>query len=95
VKVKLPGKILSATNCKQEGDNVLVYTLLGTGISADAMPQIMKLPSATLQFDPKEFKIPLEIEPKAESRPASQPVEKPAKDEEPKKDKDEDKEKGK
>jgi len=95
MKVKLPGKILSVSNCKQEGDNTLVFSLLGTGLSADSMPQIMKLPSATLQIDPKEFKIPLEDEPKAESRPASRKVEKPMKDEEEKKNKDEDKEKDK
>jgi hypothetical protein len=93
MKIKLPGKILSVNNCKQEGENVLVFTLLGSGITADAMPQMMKMPSATLQIDPKEFKIPLEDEPKAESRPASRKVEKPKKDEEEKKSKDEEKDK--
>jgi hypothetical protein len=95
MKVKLPGKVLSVSNCKQEGDNTLVFSLLGSGISADSMPQMMRLPSATLQIDPKEFKIPLEDEPKTESRPASRKVEKPAKDEEEKKNKDEEKEKDK
>jgi hypothetical protein len=95
MKYKLPGKILSVSNCKQEGDHTLVFSLLGTGLTADSMPQLMKLPTATIQIDPKEFKIPLEDEPKAESRPASRKVEKPAKDEEEKKNKDEDKEKDK
>jgi hypothetical protein len=92
MKVKLPGKILSVNNCKQEGDNVLVFSFLGSSLTADSMPQMMKQASATLQIDPKEFKIPLEDEPKAESRPATRKAEKP-KDEEEKKNKDEEKDK--
>jgi hypothetical protein len=91
MKIKLPGKILSVSNCKQEGDNVLVFSVLGSSMSADSMPQMMKMPTATLQIDPKEFKIPLEDEPKSESRPASRKIEKAKADEEEKKNKDEDK----
>jgi hypothetical protein len=92
VRVKLPGKILSVSNCKQDGDQ-LVLQILGSGLSADSIVQMNQPPTATLEIDPKEFKIPLEDEPKTDSRPTSRTAEKPKKDEEEKKNKDEEKEK--
>lgn len=90
MRVKLPGKILSVSNAKQDGDT-LVFQMLGSTIGVDTLSKMNQSPSATLQFDPKEFKIPLEDEPKAaESKPASQKAERPKKDEEEKK-KEEDK----
>jgi hypothetical protein len=94
IRVKLPGKILTVSNAKQEGDNTLVFELLGSSLSLSTLPKMLQVPSATIQIDPKEFKIPLEDEPKAaESKPASRKSEKPKKDEEEKKGKDEDKDK--
>jgi hypothetical protein len=95
MKLKLPGKILSVSNCKQDGDDGLLFQFLGSGLSVDSIAKVNQLPTATFQFDPKEFKIPLEDEPKVESRPTSRKAEKPKKDEEEKKNKDEDKDKDK
>jgi hypothetical protein len=94
MRVKLPGKILSVSNCKQDGDT-LVVQILGSGMTADTVVQMRQPPTATLEIDPKEFKIPLEDEPKADSRPTSRTAEKPKKDEEEKKNKDEEKDKDK
>jgi hypothetical protein len=92
LRIRLPGKILSVSNAKQDGENTLVFEMLGSSINLDTLSKLGQLPSATMQFDPKEFKIPLEDEPKgADSKPASKPVEKPKKDEEEKKEKEEDK----
>jgi hypothetical protein len=87
LKVKLPGKILSVSNAKQDGDNGLTFELLGSNFTVDTIANMAKtkgMITATIQIDPKEFKIPLEDEPKADSKPAK-PVEKPKKDEEEKK----------
>jgi hypothetical protein len=92
MRVKLPGKVLSVSNAKQEGEDVVIFQFLGSNLTLDNMPKMRDIPSATMQFDPKEFKIPLEDEPKAESKPAKKAEEKPKKDEEEKKkDEDEDK----
>ena len=92
MRVKLPGKILSVSNCKQDGDT-LVFQVLGAGMTADTVAQMRQPPTATLEIDPKEFKIPLEDEPKTDSKPTSRTAEKPKKDEQEKKNKDEEKEK--
>jgi hypothetical protein len=97
LKVKLPGKVLSVSNAKQEGENTIVFEMLGTNFSLDTITNLAKTKgqiTATLQIDPKEFKIPLEDEPKAESKPAKAKEAKPKKDEEEKK-KDEEKDKDK
>jgi hypothetical protein len=89
LRVKLPGKILSVSNAKQVGENEIVFEVLGSNMTADTMADMAKTKgqlTATLQFDPKEFKIPLEDAPKAESKPASRPTPPaPKKDEEEKK----------
>jgi hypothetical protein len=88
MKIKLPGKILSVNNCKQEGDQTLVLNILGSSMNADSVSKFGQQASATFQIDPKEFKIPLEDEPKGDSRPASRKeAEKPKKNEEEKKNK--------
>jgi hypothetical protein len=94
LKIKLPGKVLSVSNAKQDGENGIVFELLGKNFNVDTIANMAKSKghiTATIQIDPKEFKIPLEDEPKAESKPAKTAVEKPKKEEEEKKKKDEDK----
>jgi hypothetical protein len=96
LRMKLPGKILSVSNAKKEGDDVIVFELLGSNLTVDTMAEMGRTKgqvSATLQFDPTTFKIALEDEPKAESKPAAKKDEKPKKDEEEKKKKDEDEDK--
>jgi hypothetical protein len=96
MRIKLPGKILSVSNAKQDGPNTLVFELLGSNFNVDTMANMAKTKgqiSATLEFDPKEFKIPLEDEPKAADSKPAKPADaaKPKKDEEEKKKKEDEK----
>jgi hypothetical protein len=70
MRVRLPGKILTSANCKQDGDQ-LVVQMLGSEMSADSVGKMRLSPTATIEFDPKEFKIPLEEEPQTDSRPST------------------------
>ena len=90
MKCKLPGKILSAKGCKQEGDDTMVFSMKGGDLGLDGVKNLFGLKEGvyvTFQFDPKEMKITLEDEPKAtDSKPAVKEEAKPAKkDEEEKK----------
>ncbi len=91
MKCKLPGKILSVKGCKQEGDDMMVFSMKGGDLGLDGVKTLFGLKEGvhvTFQFDPKEMKITLEDEPKAtDSKPSKKEEAKPAKkdDEEKKK----------
>lgn len=75
MKVKVPGKILAVKGCKQDGENGLVFSMKGSDIGLDGVKTMFGLKEgvyATFEFDPKDFKITLEEEPKgADSKPAA------------------------
>jgi hypothetical protein len=87
LRVKVPGKILTVNGLKQEGEDAVIHQFLGADISLDTLKALRSKSShsATFQFKPEEFKIPLMDEPKAETKPASRFTPKPSKDEEEKK----------
>jgi hypothetical protein len=77
--VTLPGKILSVENGKKEGDDVLAVVVAGSDLTAESMAALARArgrTTAMLEFDPATFKIPLQDEPKSDSKPAApKPVE--------------------
>jgi hypothetical protein len=90
MKMKLPGKVLAVKGCKQDGDDGFALSIKGSDLGLDGVKTLFGLKDgvyATFQFEPKDFKIVLEEEKVAESKPAAPKEEKKVekKDEEEKK----------